>query len=92
MFDDKIWYTLWGVFPIKSLRDLIRSHLIKYFYAHNEIQTLLVDLHRPIRATLLRDLPYPNLQVNNLVPNPWYALKDDIWFPPCCITNIILIY
>ena len=37
--------------------ETIRSHLVRGFNTYNKVRTLLGDLQRSVKSTLLRDLP-----------------------------------
>ena len=41
--------------------ETIRSHSIRGFYTYNKVRSLLVDLQRYVKTTLIRDLPLLNL-------------------------------
>lgn len=53
--------------------------------------TLLRDLHRPVRTTLLRDVPYLNKKITDLVHDPWYALQANLGSPLSSISDLIFL-
>lgn len=44
-------------YALKKSFEIIRSHLVRGFHTYKKVRTLLGDLLRSIKPTLLRDLP-----------------------------------